>query len=249
MYLADRARDHDRLPPPPHPPLLRDLEAGGVHVRRARLDGRAGPGHRLGRRPPQAPRAHRPRGRPPQPARRARPRRDRGCCAASGTPTSAGSSPSRAAPSGAATPRTSARTPACGGSTATSSRSSWPAWRSPPSPASSSPGRSLGAADRPALGRPRSRLLRPPRDLERQLGLPFPRHAALRGRRRVAQRLLARAALAGRGLAPQPPRLPPLGRARPAPLGARPHGAGHRRRWSGSGSPGTSSGSPRSANA
>ena len=43
------------------------------------------------------------------------------------------------------------------------------------------------------------------------------------------QRLLARPALAGRVLAPQPPRLPALGRPRPAPLGARPLGSADRR--------------------
>ena len=48
------------------------------------------------------------------------------------------------------------------------------------------------------------------------------------GRRRFAdrgpldERVLARAALARRGVAPQPPRVPALGRARPAPVGARP---------------------------
>ena len=75
---ADRGRDHGRLPPPAHPPLLPDLEAARVHLRRARLDGGAGPGDRLGRRPPQAPRPHRRRGRPAQPPRRPRRRRARG---------------------------------------------------------------------------------------------------------------------------------------------------------------------------
>ena len=46
---------------PSHP------QAGRVRLRRARLDGRAGPGDRLGRRPPQAPRAHRREGDPHSP--------------------------------------------------------------------------------------------------------------------------------------------------------------------------------------
>ena len=45
------------------------------------------------------------------------------------------------------------------------------------------------------------------------------------------QRLLARPPLPGRVLAPQPPRLPPLGRPRAAPLGARPLRAADRVRW------------------
>ena len=81
---------------------------------------------------------------------------------------------------------------------------------------------------RPALGRPRAHLLRAPRDLERQLGLPLPRHAPLRDRRPVHQRGLAVAALVRRVLAPQPPRLPALGRARAAPLGARARPVGAR---------------------
>ena len=64
---------------------------------------------------------------------------------------------------------------------------------------------------------------------------------------RVAQRLLAGPPELRRGLAPQPPRLPALGDARPAPRGARPVGLGHRRRWSGSGWSGTSCASPPSA--
>ena len=60
-----------------------------------------------------------------------------------------------------------------------------------------------------------------PRDLEHQLDLPLLRPPALRDRRRVHERLLARAALARRGLAPQPPRLPALGLAWPALVGAR----------------------------
>ena len=43
----------------------------------------------------------------------------------------------------------------------------------------------LGALDRPALGRARPGLLRPPRHLVDQLGLPLHGHPALRDRRRV----------------------------------------------------------------
>src|SRR5439155_1392954 len=59
------------------------------------------------------------------------------------------------------------------------------------------------------------------RHLQHQLVVPLLRAPALRHRRRVAQPRLARAALAGRGVAQQPPRVPDLRRARPAPLGAR----------------------------
>ena len=73
-----------------------------------------------------------------------------------------------------------------------------------------------------ALGRAGSDLPRPSRDLVRQLRLPLLRQPALRRRRPVDQRLLARPPLARRVLAPQPPRLPALGRARAALVGARP---------------------------
>ena len=113
MYLRHRARDHRRLPPPAHPPLLPDLEAGRVRLRRPRLDGRPGPGDLLGRRPPQAPRPHRRGGRPAQPARRPRRRRARRRSPASGTPTPAGCCRPRAGPTGSATRPTSTRTAAC----------------------------------------------------------------------------------------------------------------------------------------
>ncbi len=51
-------------------------------------------------------------------------------------------------------------------------------------------------ADRAALGRIGSHLLRPPHHLERQLRLPLPRQPALRHRGSLDQRLLAGAALA-----------------------------------------------------
>ncbi len=65
-----------------------------------------------------------------------------------------------------------------------------------------------------------------PRDLVDQLGVPLLRAQALRHRGRVTQRLLAGAALDGRGLAPQPPRVPDLGLPRAALLGA--HGRSDR---------------------
>ena len=52
-----------------------------------------------------------------------------------------------------------------------------------------------------------------PRDVVDQLGLPLLRHAPLRRRRPLHQRLLAVRARDGRVVAPQPPRLPALGRA------------------------------------
>ena len=60
----DRPRHHGRLPPDAHPPRVPDLQDGRADLRGARLDGGAGPGDPLGRRPPQAPRPHRRGGRP-----------------------------------------------------------------------------------------------------------------------------------------------------------------------------------------
>ena len=94
-------------------------------------------------------------------------------------------------------------------------------------------------AHRAALGRARADLLRPPHHLVDQLDLPLPRQPPLRHRRPLDQRLVALARLARRGLAPQPPRLPALGRPRPAPLGARPVRARSSARCSGSAWPGT----------
>ena len=69
----------------------------------------------------------------------------------------------------------------------------------------------LGRARGLHLGRPRADLPRPPRDLVDQLDLPHVRSPPLRGRRPVDERLVARAVLARRVLAPQPSRLPALG--------------------------------------
>ena len=93
MYVAHRLRHHDRLPPPVHAPRLRDLDAACAYAL-ASLGSMAvaGPGHQLGRRPPQAPRVHRRGGRPAQPARRPRRRLPRRASRASGTRTSAGCS-------------------------------------------------------------------------------------------------------------------------------------------------------------
>ena len=75
-------------------------------------------------------------------------------------------------------------------------------------------------ADRAAVGRPRAGVPAAPRDLVDQFGLPLLRAQALRRRRRVAQRVLAGPAVDGRGLAPQPPRLPDLGLPRPQAAGS-----------------------------
>ncbi len=76
------------------------------------------------------------------------------------------------------------------------------------------------------LGRPDPGLHRPPHDLLDQLDLPLLRAAPLRDRRQVDERLLARRADLRRVLAPQPPRLPALGDARPALVGGRPRRPG-----------------------
>ena len=92
------------------------------------------------------------------------------------------------------------------------------------------PGRARLAADRnarrrthrTALGRARADLLRPPHHVVDQLDLPLPRPPPLRRRRMSTNVWWLSLASLGRILAPQPSRLPALGRPRPAPLGARP---------------------------
>ena len=84
-----------------------------------------------------------------------------------------------------------------------------------------------GRHHRPDLGRPRAHLHAPPRHLVDQLGLPLLRAPALRRRGSLDQRLLARAPVLRRVVAPQPPRVPALRRARAQVVGGR-----HRRRWS-----------------
>ena len=68
--------------------------------------------------------------------------------------------------------------------------------------------------DRPPVGRARPHAAAAPRDLQHQLAVPLLRPAPVRHRRRVAQPRLARPAVARRGVAQQPPRLPHLGGAR-----------------------------------
>src|SRR5215208_4781807 len=76
-----------------------------------------------------------------------------------------------------------------------------------------------GRADRPAVGRRGSDLPVAPHHLLDQLAVPLLRTPALRHRRRVAQPRMAGAAVAGRGVAQQPPCLPDLRRARAAMVG------------------------------
>ena len=71
--------------------------------------------------------------------------------------------------------------------------------------------------------------------------------APVRDRGQVDQRVVDRAALDGRGVAPQPPRLPALGRARPQALGDRPVRAASSAGWRRSGWRGTWCGSRPSA--
>ena len=82
-----------------------------------------------------------------------------------------------------------------------------------------------GRAARPRVGRPGARVLPAPRHLVDQLDLPLLRQPPVRDRGQVDQRGLARDPVDGRGVAPQPPRLPALGRARAEALGGRPVGA------------------------
>ena len=221
MYLLTRGRDNGRLPSPADPRSFQTSKP--VEYLFAVLGSMAvqGPVDLLGRRPPQAPCPHRRGGRPAQP-----PCRARRWCAAACWP-------------GLWHAHT-------GWLMSTQGRADWKRYapdlyedrgmrtisrRFVPTPARR-PG-ATGARrlpgqrhprrrrDRAALGRPGADLLRPPHHLERQFRLPFPRQQALRHRRSLDQRLLAGAAFSGRVLAPQPPRLPPLRRARAEALGDR----------------------------
>ena len=92
--------------------------------------------------------------------------------------------------------------------------------------------RKLAAGPRgDGLGRPRSDLPVPARDLLDQLDLPLLRRAALPHPRREPQRLAAGNPVARRVVAQRPPRLPGLGSPRPRPRPARHLGASDPRRW------------------
>ena len=181
---AHRPGRDGRLPPPAHPPLLPGRQAGRVHLRRARLDGRPGPGDRLGR-PTTASTTRTPTRRATRTARTsATATAPAASCAASGTRTWAGCSSTRARRA-RSTRATSTRTAACASSTAASRCSSSPASLLPALAGWAPDRHAARRRHRPALGRARPRLPRAPRDLERQLGLPLPRHAPLRDRRPV----------------------------------------------------------------
>ena len=183
-------------------------------ARRARLDRDRGPGHLVGRRPPQAPRLLRPAGRPAQPARRPRRRLARRAARPRCTRTSAGcsSTPSAArktryAPDLIADPVVSLRRP-----------------HVPPAGSLAGLRRAVRARladrrharrrpDRAAVGRRGADARPAPRDLQHQLAVPLLRAPALRHRRRVAQPRVAVALHVRRGVAQQPPRVPDLGRA------------------------------------
>ena len=245
MYLRHGARDHDRLPPPAHPPRLPDPQAGRVRARRGRLDGGPGPGDRLGRRPPQAPRPHRRGGRPALPARRPRHAASRGLWHAHvGWLFDANGQADRRkyAPDLMDDPGMRLLNRRFLGLVVLSPRGCRPL---------------LGFAAHRHARRRRS----PGCSGAGFVRIFFVHHVTwsinsichfhgsrrFDDRRPLDQRLVALARLARRGLAPQPPRLPALGRPRPAPLGARPVGARSSARCSGSGWPGTWCGSRRSA--
>ena len=88
----DRPRHHGRLPPAVHAPLVQDGQGRAGDPRRARQRRDRGPGHLLGRRPPQAPRLLRQAGRPALAPRRPRARPQGRAAAACCTRTSAGCS-------------------------------------------------------------------------------------------------------------------------------------------------------------
>ena len=219
-----RLRGDDRLPPPAHPSLVRDEQARRVPLRRHGLDVGPGPRDLVGLRPSQAPRARRRGGRSAQPARRWR----RG--PARPHPRALRVAHQRAGPRAQAQVR---RRPD-GGPRHAARQPRLPVARRP-RPRAARAGRlphhrpAHRRPHRPAVGRPGARLLHPPRDVVDQLRLPLLRAPALRHRGPLDQRLLARAADPRRGLAPQPPRLPALGRPRPRPSRARSVRLGHPR--------------------
>ena len=196
-------------------------------VRRARLGGRRGPGDRLGRHPPQAPPVLRRGRRPAQPARRTRHRLARRAAGALARPRRLGvlatwrwPTSSRYAKDLLADPwiRFVDRT--------------FVLWvvaglgvRVRPRRGADRHGH--GRAHRAAVGRRGADLLRAPRDLQHQLGVPLLRPTRLRHRRRVAQRRLAGDPDLGRGLAQQPPRVPDLLSPRPRALADRSLGGDH----------------------
>ena len=92
---------------------------------------------------------------------------------------------------------------------------------------------------RPALGRPGPGLRPAPLHLQHQLALPRLRQPRLRDHRRVAQPRPDRDPDLRRGLAQQPPRLPDLGDPRPRPLAVRPLRRRHRLPRAASASSGT----------
>ena len=96
-----------------------------------------------------------------------------------------------------------------------------------------------GRLDGADLGRAGPHLPGPPRDLERQLGLPPVGPAALPERRREPEQRRVRRPGAGRGVAQHPPRLPDLGPARPAVVADRRRATGSSARWPCWASPGT----------
>ena len=147
-------------------------------ARDLRLGGDRGPGHLVGRRPPQAPHLLRPGGRPAQPARRPRRRLARRAAAASSTRTSAGCSSTPSAAPGSATRRDliedpvsrSSTGPSCSGRSAGSPSRSGSATRSAARCRGGLTGLLWGGARADARG--------PPRHLQHQLALPLLRRAS-----------------------------------------------------------------------
>ncbi len=220
---GDHVRAHGlrrdaRLPPAAHPSLVPDVQAGRVPAGLARLDGGAGAGDDLGRRPPQAPRAHRPGGRSALAARARRRAQGR---AAGALPRAHGL---------ALRPRRHGRARALRQGPPRGPRHARHPEGLPPAgarrlraPVPARLGDRRHARRRPhrrAVGRLRADLPAPPRDVVDQLRLPLLRHAPLRRRRPLDQRLLALPPLVRRVLAPQPPRVPALRRPRPASAGS-----------------------------
>ena len=221
LYVLTGARRHGRLPPPASPTAAsRPAPRSAATLAVARLGGDRGPGHLLGRRPPQAPRLLRP-------ARATRTAR---------TSTTAAAGAARCAASLHAHVGWLFIHTQRGRHDALRARPDRRPGRRASSTAPSCSGRSAGlvAAVRRSAGDRRHAARTALTGLlwggaVRMLVLHHVTYSinslchffgrrALRHRRRVAQPRLAGAALVRRGVAQQPPRVPDLGRARPAPL-------------------------------
>src|SRR5512142_2464741 len=199
---------HRRLPPAVRPSVVRDEYRGEIRPRGPRVDGRPGVASEVGRPTSPPPPAQRQDGRPPHPA----PPRPRHPRLAQGLLACPHRLVLRARARGAVPLRPGPRKepcPACG-------KRPLPLVDNPRPPHPGRPRRTAirdqgGRLDWLHLGRAGPHLPRPPRDLERQLGLPPVGPQAVPERRREPEQRRVRGPGLGRGVAQHPPRVPDLG--------------------------------------